>query len=50
MTVHGSGDRQLPSEAGAAMGARPGEQHAAWGLALCLDRWRDHAGAAEAPN
>lgn len=50
MTVSGSGDGQLPSEAGAAMGARPGEQRAARGLALRLDRWRDHAGAVGPPN
>lgn len=50
MTASGSGDRQLPSEEGAAMGAQPGEQHAARGLALRLDRWRDHTGAAEPPN
>lgn len=50
MTVSGSDDGQLPSEAGAAMGVRPGEQCAAWGLALRLDQWKDHTGAAEPPN
>lgn len=50
MTVSGSGDRQLLSKAGAAMGVQPGEQPAAQGPALHLDRWRDHAGAAEPPN
>lgn len=50
MTESGRGDGQLLSEAEAAMGVRLGEQRAAWGLALRLDRWRDHTGAAEPPN
>lgn len=50
MTVTGSGNGQLPSEAGAVMGAWPGEQCAARGLALRLDRWRDHARAVGPPN